>query len=53
MSRSWTTIRSTHVPRSKKRKLPQIHPGEASQEILKEAGLSANALALALRVAAN
>ena len=41
------------MPHSKKRKLPPIHPGESLQEILKEAGLSANALALALRIPAN
>ena len=41
------------MPHSKRRKLPPIHPGEALQEILNEAGLSANALALALRIAAN
>ena len=36
-----------------KRKLAPVHPGEALQEILKEAGLTANALALGLRVPAN
>ena len=36
-----------------KKKLPPVHPGEALQDILTEAGLSANALALALRVPAN
>jgi addiction module HigA family antidote len=41
------------MPKKKEQKLPPIHPGEALQEILKEAGLSANALALALRVPAN
>jgi addiction module HigA family antidote len=35
------------------RKLPPIHPGEVLQDILNEAGLTANALALALRVPAN
>jgi plasmid maintenance system antidote protein VapI len=34
---------------SSKKKLPPVHPGEALQEIMNEAGLSANALALALR----
>jgi len=34
-------------------RLPPIHPGEALQELLREAGLTANALALALRVPAN
>ena len=41
------------MPHSRKRKLPPIHPGEALQQIVNEAGLSANALALALRVPAN
>ncbi len=41
------------MPHSKRRKLPPIHPGEALQEILKEGGQSANALALALRIPAN
>lgn len=35
------------------KKLPPIHPGEHLADILKEAGLSANALALRLRVPAN
>jgi addiction module HigA family antidote len=38
---------------SNKKKLPPVHPGEALQDILNEAGLSANALALALRVPGN
>ncbi|MBI1786432.1 MAG: HigA family addiction module antidote protein [Acidobacteria bacterium] len=38
---------------NRKKKLPPVHPGEALQEILNEAGLSANALALALRVPGN
>ena len=38
---------------SSKKKLPPVHPGEALQEIMNEAGLSANALALALRVPGN
>lgn len=33
--------------------LPPIHPGEVLQDLLKESGLSINALALALRVPAN
>ena len=37
----------------KNRKLSPIHPGEHLLDILKEAGLSANALALRLRVPAN
>src|SRR6266571_7665310 len=35
------------------KKLAPIHPGEHLADILKEAGLSANALALRLRVPAN
>lgn len=35
------------------KRLPPIHPGEILQELLSEAGLTANALALALRVPAN
>ena len=38
---------------SKTRKLPPIHPGEALRGVLDEAGLSANAAALALHVPAN
>ncbi len=34
-------------------RLPPIHPGEVLQDVLKEAGLTAHALALALRVPAN
>jgi len=34
-------------------KLPPIHPGQVLEEILGEAGISTNALALALRVPAN
>ena len=33
----------------KKKRLPPIHPGEVLQNILSEAGLTVNALALALR----
>ena len=36
-----------------KKKLAPIHPGEHLADILKEAGLSANALALQIRVPAN
>ena len=50
--RLWIIIRGTDM-RTKEKKLPPIHPGEALQDILNEAGLSANALALALRVPAN
>lgn len=35
------------------KRLPPIHPGEVLQELLTEAGLTVNALALALRVPAN
>ena len=38
---------------AKEKRLPPIHPGEVLQDLLKEAGLTANALALALRVPAN
>ena len=35
------------------RRLPPIHPGKVLQDVLKESGLTVNALALALRVPAN
>jgi addiction module HigA family antidote len=35
------------------KRLPPIHPGEVLKDLLKEAGLTANALATALRVPAN
>jgi addiction module HigA family antidote len=35
------------------KRLPPIHPGEVLQDLLKEAGLTVNALATALRVPAN
>jgi len=38
---------------AKEKRLPPIHPGEVLQDLLKEAGLTVNALALALRVPAN
>lgn len=41
------------MPKKTAKKFPPIHPGEMLQDILSEAGLSANALALALRVPAN
>jgi len=41
------------VPAKRPKRLPPIHPGEILQELLHEAGLSVNALALALRVPAN
>jgi antitoxin HigA-1 len=34
-------------------KLPPIHPGEVLKTVLEDAGLSANAVALALRIPAN
>ncbi|MEK7407585.1 MAG: HigA family addiction module antitoxin [Acidobacteriota bacterium] len=37
----------------KEKRLPPIHPGQVLREILNEAGLTVNALALALRVPAN
>jgi addiction module HigA family antidote len=36
-----------------RRRLPPIHPGDVLQEVLDEAGLTANSIALALRVPAN
>ena len=35
------------------RRLPPIHPGQALKTVLDDAGLTANAVALALRVPAN
>jgi antitoxin HigA-1 len=35
------------------KRLPPIHPGDVLQDLLNEAGLTVNALALALRVPAN
>lgn len=35
------------------KRLPPIHPGDVLQDLLEEAGLTAHALALALRVPAN
>ncbi len=37
----------------KENRLPPVHPGEVLQDLLRESGLSVNALALALRVPAN
>lgn len=37
----------------KTRKRPPIHPGDVLKSVLEDAGLSANALALALRIPAN
>jgi addiction module HigA family antidote len=39
--------------KTQKGKLQPIHPGEVLQNVLNEAGLTVNALALALRVPAN
>lgn len=38
---------------NRERRLPPIHPGEVLRDLLDEAGLTVNALALALRVPAN
>ena len=46
MSKSSITTR-------REKRLPPIHPGDVLQDILHEAGLTANALAIALRVPAN
>ncbi len=37
----------------KQKRLPPIHPGEVLQDLLKESGLTVNALALSLRVPSN
>ena len=34
-------------------KLPPVHPGESLKSVLEDAGLSANAVALSLRIPAN
>ncbi len=39
--------------RKKRTKLPPIHPGQVLKTVLEDAGISANALALALRIPAN
>ncbi len=55
MSKSSITTRdseSSAAARNRKR-LPPIHPGEVLQDLLREAGLTGNALGLALRVPAN
>ena len=38
---------------TKEKRLPPIHPGEVLQDLLHEAGLTPNAVALALRVPPN
>jgi antitoxin HigA-1 len=39
--------------RTKQKKLPPVHPGQVLKTVLEDAGMTANALALALRVPAN
>ena len=46
-------LRSSIITKPRQKRLPPIHPGEVLQDVLKEAGLTANALALSLRVPAN
>jgi len=41
------------MPSEQVKRLPPIHPGEVLRDLLGEAGLTGNALALALRVPAN
>ena len=41
------------MPVSQPKRLTPIHPGEVLAELLREAGLTVNSLALALRVPAN
>ena len=41
------------MARRKERRLAPVHPGEVLQDILRDAGLNANSLALALRIPAN
>jgi antitoxin HigA-1 len=38
---------------AKAKKLPPIHPGQVLKTVLEDAGITANALALALRIPAN
>jgi addiction module HigA family antidote len=52
-SRSSTTIRRKIMAGENTRRLTPIHPGMVLKDILDEAGLTVNALALALRVPAN
>ena len=37
----------------KTRRLPPVHPGEVLMDVLRDAGVTANAVALALRIPAN
>jgi antitoxin HigA-1 len=48
-----TRLGGSAPPPRKKKRLPPIHPGEVLQDLLAEAGITVNALALALRVPAN
>ena len=48
-----TPARRYEIASKKQKRLPPIHPGEVLQDLLKESGLTVNALALALRVPAN
>lgn len=52
-----TTLKSPAITKefkmSRTKKLPPIHPGEALKSVLDDAGLTANAVALALRIPAN
>ena len=41
------------MARGKEQRLAPVHPGEVLQDILRDAHLNANALALALRIPAN
>ncbi len=38
---------------TKAKKLPPVHPGQVLKTVLEDAGITANALALALRIPAN
>jgi addiction module HigA family antidote len=38
---------------TRNKKLPPVHPGEALKSVVEEAGLTANAVALSLRIPAN
>jgi addiction module HigA family antidote len=56
-SKSWIIIRRTleavDMAHTREKTLPPIHPGEVLQDLLHEAGLTRNAVALALRVPPN
>ena len=53
MSRSRTTTERISSMATKTKRLQPIHPGQALKEVLDDAGITANALALALRIPAN